>query len=133
MTETEIMKALECWASEKECEETCECFKYDTPRCDLLTARNALDLINRKNAEIERLEADKYLYTEDGKIELLPRTDLDQIRAEAIKEVFDKLEERLCVHTFTSNSTEYADGQFDCMEWVDGKIDELKKEMGVEL
>lgn len=53
-----------------------------------------------------------------------------KIRSNAIKEVFDKLEERLCVHTFTSNSTEYADGQFDCMEWVDGKIDELKKELG---
>lgn len=53
-----------------------------------------------------------------------------EIRSNAIKEVFDKLEERLCVHTFTSNSTEYADGQFDCMEWVDSKIDELRAEMG---
>jgi hypothetical protein len=53
-----------------------------------------------------------------------------KIRAEAIKEVFDKLEERLCVLAFKSASEDYVDGMSDCIEWVDGKIDELKKEMG---
>jgi hypothetical protein len=52
--------------------------------------------------------------------------------SKAIKEVFEKVEERLAVHHFTANSTEYADGQLDCMEWVDSKLDELKKEMEVE-
>ena len=49
---------------------------------------------------------------------------------QGVKEVFDKLEEKLCVHTFTAKSDDYTDGAFDTMEWVDGKIDELKKEMG---
>lgn len=59
MTDNEIIKALECWSSGKECEETCECFKYDTPRCDLLTAKSAIELINRQKAEIERLRGER--------------------------------------------------------------------------
>ena len=54
---------------------------------------------------------------------------INKIKAEAYKEAFEKVEERLAVHSFTSNSTEYTDGVFDCLEWVDSKIEELEKEL----
>ena len=72
--------------------------------------------------EIERLKVEK---------DNLIRT-YAECQAEAVKEVFEKIDERLAVHSFTSNSTEYSNGMLDCMEWVDSKLDELKKEMGVE-
>lgn len=121
MTEAEIMKALECWASEKECEETCECFKYDTPRCDLLTARNALDLINSKNAEIERLNTeleDKQFRCDSCDRIGLTRSEhivcIKQAKAEAIKECLEKAKE-VTYH------------------YYDSDIDQIAKEMGVEL
>lgn len=55
-----------------------------------------------------------------------------EIKAQAVNEVFEKVDEKLACHSFTSNSTEYTDGFLDCIEWVDSKLDELKKEMGVE-
>lgn len=50
-------------------------------------------------------------------------------KAEAYKEVLEKVNERLAVHPFTSNSTEYSDGMYDCLEWVDSEIEELEKEL----
>lgn len=52
-----------------------------------------------------------------------------EIKAEAYKECIEKVKERIAVHSFTSNSTEYTDGMLDCMEWVDSKIEELEKEL----
>lgn len=54
---------------------------------------------------------------------------LEQAKVVAIKKVFDKLEERLAVQSFKTKSEDYTDGQIDCMEWVDSRIDELKKEL----
>ncbi len=52
MTESEIMKALECCASWKSCKK-CPLFLWED--CTGSLKEFALDLINRKNAEIEKL------------------------------------------------------------------------------
>lgn len=52
---------------------------------------DALGLINRQKAEIEILTKDRYIITPDGRYELLPRTDINKIRAEAITEFADRL------------------------------------------
>ena len=60
MTDNEIIKALECCAdnTEGKCRE-CPFHKLKISCIDGLE-RNALDLINRQKAEIERLTKDKY-------------------------------------------------------------------------
>lgn len=64
MTESEIMKALECCYNAK-----CSECPYEI-RCIKTMAKDSLDLINRKNAEIERLRKENALlemkYTDRG-------------------------------------------------------------------
>jgi hypothetical protein len=120
MTESEIMKALEicCNSTCSECEFGKQCNGYTTVNL-------ALDLLNRKNAEIERLTKDRYLWTEDGKIELLPRTDLDQIRAEVIQ-LFVR---RLKAHSRKMQSSDWC-GEFWDRAVLVTDIDQIAKEMG---
>ena len=144
MTDNEIIKALECCMNGR-CDDDCP-FRETRENCHNLD-NLILDLINRQKAEIERyrevvgelgvkdgevvalLNGKETAYTKKDIAETLKRMAVKTAKAEAIKDVFEKVEERLAVHHFTSNSTEYTDGQLDCMEWVDSKIDELKKEM----
>lgn len=72
MTDTEIIKALECCSSRKNCEENCPYFelKRNFFECVQVSTSDAIDLIKRQQAEIEKA------------------------RAEAIKEFADKLKEK---------------------------------------
>jgi regulator of replication initiation timing len=81
---------------------------------------------NRLQAENERLKNDLAISKKETKRYM---TGYKTAKAEAYKECIEKVKERLAVHSFTSNSTEYTDGMLDCMEWVDSKIEELKKEL----
>lgn len=61
MTDNEIMQALECLAYHKECPESEECQYYMDNRniCDNVSlAKDALDLINRQNAEIAKKDTE---------------------------------------------------------------------------
>ena len=49
------------------------------------------------------------------------------IKQEYAREIFEEIEGSIAVHAFTSKSKDYADGMYDAIEWVDSKIDELKK------
>ncbi len=92
MTDSEIIKALECWATNTPCEESCECFKYDTPRCDMLTAQNALNLINRQKAEIERLQSrNNFLEIEYKNQSNLFWSRVDGAKTDAIREFAERL------------------------------------------
>jgi FtsZ-binding cell division protein ZapB len=51
----------------------------------------------------------------------------DKIKREVAREIFEKIEESIATHAYTSKSEDYMDGAFDTIEWVDSKIDELKK------
>lgn len=100
----------------------------------------ALDIINRLQAELKvcnealdnSMKLNSHLQAENERLKHQLETlclTLKLAKTEAYKECIEKVEERLAVHSFTSNSTEYTDGIFDCMEWVDSKIEELKKEL----
>jgi len=54
MTDNEIIKALECIAGDEiECS---KCAYHDIDRCGVWVPKDAIDLINRQKAEIERLQ-----------------------------------------------------------------------------
>lgn len=118
MTEAEIMKVLE--------------------NCSDGTGKSIIQsviaLLNRKNAEIERLTKDRYLYHPVGKIEILPRTDLDKIRAEAIKEFAERVK-AFCDEV----AKEEWNKKVSPVSWSVAyggfieDIDQIAKEMGVEL
>lgn len=85
MTDNEIIKAL------KTCSEipfNCsDCPYYEIGGCITETKIDALDLIRRQQAEIERLKDNK-------QIEISERLE-KEIRSEAIKEFADRLKEKL--------------------------------------
>ena len=133
LTDSEIVNALEDFINHNgHCVDCPSIMKY------------AFDLINRLQAENEKLKKVKYIFStvdycesdlakalkenEELKSAINGFRDYEhKIKAEAYKECIEKVNERLAVHSFTSNSTEYTDGMLDCMEWVDSKIEELKK------
>ena len=57
MTDNEIIKALKIVSTTANCDECAFC-RGKVCNCSQVTAKNALDLINRQKAEIERLEAE---------------------------------------------------------------------------
>ena len=52
---------------------------------------------------------------------------IEKAKSEVAREIFEKIEESIATHAYTSKSEDYMDGAFDTIEWVDSKIDELKK------
>lgn len=49
------------------------------------------------------------------------------MKMEIANAIFDDIEESIAVHAITSKSEDYLDGAADTIEWVDSKIDELRK------
>ncbi len=95
-TDEEIIETLECCAYSDGCER-CQCSKQCDGAEHLI---NALDLINRQKAEIERLkECPKCVYEYDGEVTEYcvqgpcPNfKTVEQIKAEAYKEFAEKLQ-----------------------------------------
>ena len=110
-TDDEIVKALDI------------CSKNNVTRHNGLTYagiplrflfEEALDLINRQKAEIERLKEAYAIYEET--------TGLKWARAEAIKEFAERLKERKCHYTETEHTFDFDGVDVD-------EIDNLVKEM----
>ena len=116
MTETEIMKALVVHFDEdKPCDE-CPYWNIDEPPCHISLQKDvqsAIDLINRKNAEIERLENIISEMTFENEFF---RTHIDKIKAEAIKEFAERMKALITEIEFVE----------------DWDIAQIAKEMGVE-
>ena len=90
MTDNEIIKALECCT--KDDDNKCYECPYDREyyyECKLNVMKETLNLINRKDAEIERLQTVK------KHINNLILRDCDYVTAEAYNEAFIKALERL--------------------------------------
>lgn len=141
MTDNEIIKALECCYTYSNCN---GCPQEGKIKCLELAGRNALDLINRQKAEIERLisrvsvlaeiEKDCALkYGDDIDVSIVKK----QIKAEAIKEFADRLITKIVNTPFgvncTSETESYKEG---CLHGLVAKqnsildvIDNLSKEM----
>lgn len=82
-TDDEIIRALECCSGNGNCKDC----PYDKTGCEF--EKDALDLINRQKAEIERLRK----YDEERDIRLHARLK-ENARAEAIKEFAERLKEQ---------------------------------------
>lgn len=118
-TDEEIKSSLEVIATTQNCNE-CKIrnCKWGTCNCSQITANVALDLINHQKEEIERLK------NRDMQVEVSDKLERE-IKAEAVKEFAEKLEEKLgCCHIISDG--EYCG--FDCGDTHEC-IDNLLKEM----
>ena len=113
MIDNEIVKALECHASDAEFCKLCPLTNEEW--CSVKLARNTLDLINYQQAEIERLSKKN-----EELAEILSdtiRIRYAEAKAEAIKEFAERLQQR------TRPTLEY------CEVVLGSDIDNLVKEM----
>ena len=86
MTDNEIIKALECCV--KDTEDCYECPLQNKWSCDKLLSKNALDLINRQKAEIDRLQGyNENLITANTALS----NEILDIKSETIKEFVRKI------------------------------------------
>ena len=90
MKDTEIIKALECCIGKSDCL-SCPCEKGASIECLDDLHRYALDLINRRKAEIEQLKIENRILSQK-RVSFPERLEVDRkARAEAIKEFAEKL------------------------------------------
>ena len=116
LTDSEIVKALECCVNEK----TCKNCAYNGRPCMTPLKRDALNLINRKDKEINRLQArvellDTELGIKELEYSMLEREraedigkfaeELKTIKAEAYKEFADKIYEKVDFYINETNDT----------------------------
>lgn len=125
ITDEDIISSLEIIATTRNCNE-CKIrnCKWGTCNCEQITANAALDLINRQKTEIEKLkkEKDEYAYLYDKHV----NTAFSHIKAEAVKEFADRLEENISDGCHIVSDEEYCG--FDCGD-IHKCIDNLLKEM----
>jgi hypothetical protein len=140
MTDNEIIKALEICGkgimfSKHDCK---KCPYYVELNCETKCKQNALDLINRQKAEIERFERENKNAFDKWK-RLDERTkeryaDLYEeakcvVRADAVKEFAERLiEDRLGFVALENVTDEYAEGYHDALCCVEEQVDNLLKE-----
>lgn len=114
MTDKEIIKALECCNEPpSQCD---DCPLSGMVGCQAKTMESALDLINRQQAEIERLQKENNQFADIGKM-------YSEIRAEAIKEFAERLKQKILVSPYDVNLF---------APYTDNLIDNLVKEMAGE-
>ena len=137
MTDNEIIKALECLTGEsipcKDCPYSANYTHFD---CQRQVAKDALDLINRQKAEIERYERennekfDKWKLlderTKERYAELYEEAKV-VVRAEAVKEFAERLKETItnAIDTYYNSNG----GGYYLAEDAIEDIDNLLKEM----
>ena len=105
MNDSEIIKALECCTTTKGGCKECPMKGYEKVDCQLITATEAYKLINRQQAEIDRLNIDlkamrgaanswkaevqRICKREFDNIEI----DIEAVKSEAVREFAEKLKE----------------------------------------
>ena len=142
LSESEIMKGLECH-KEREIDTCSDCPYFNIDGCAYELCGGALDLINRKNAEIERLEESRAEWKEAA---LRKANELDKSRNElsylkfdlmcgtskAQAEVIQLFVGRLKARSRKMQSSDWS-GEFWDKAVLVTDIDQIAKEMGVEL
>ena len=123
MTDNEIIKALECCTANNRCD---TCPRLGMNCCMNLLIRNALDLINRQKAEIERLEKER-ASTAEYCLRKELKTELKTAQSEIIKEFAERLKETItnAINTYYNSNS----GGYYLAEDVIEDIDDLVKEM----
>lgn len=134
MKDNEIIKALECCASSSQVSACDGCpYNRESLICEMLKSRDALDLINRQKAEIERLEKQikELLISEVCELHIPMEIAFrvrkghpvfKEIKSEVVKEFAEKLKEKKCSYSETEHTFD-----FDGVTVED--IDDLVKEM----
>lgn len=79
-----------------------------------LYRKNCYFLLKRKNRQVKVAGCTAF------------KSEVD-MRIEIANAIFDDIDVSLAVHAFTSKSEDYIDGAADTLDWVDSKIDELRK------
>lgn len=119
MTDNEIVKALECCGKTSSCD-GCP-LREDTKHCTPIISINALSLINRQKAEIERLGKDsKRLKKVQMQLDDAMKM-YSTIKAEAIKEFAKKFKRKSVVWRIDNFDMGY--------QITDDEFDNLVKEM----
>ena len=100
LTDTEIVKALECCGDEMHFCSVCPYYLQDKENdcCREDLCKDSLDLINRQKAEIERLQAEvtainndyDNLMVEKDELFDIAEVEFEEIKAEAYKECVEK-------------------------------------------
>lgn len=142
MTDKDIIKALECCNVETDCKR-CPLYKEHFTQCIDIACKNALDLITRQQAEIERLKteldfAKAFRKETDAEFSLMRRKYGNMLKAaksEAYKEFAERLKNEIISDTAygcdTSQHTGYYDYQIkigDIPEYIDNLLKEMEKE-----
>ena len=125
--DNEIIKAVECCIGNTKCG---ECPMFRTPNCMNKVFGYALDLINRKNAEMERLK-EHIKHTNNVVKQVVKDT-----KSEAIKEFAEKLKEIMfnyyeCVSESAKGRPYKGDTlmDYEVVDMIEDSIDNLVKEM----
>ena len=91
MIDNEIIKAMQCViGNDVNCSECTYQKVLPFPSCRMMCAKNALDLINRQKAEIERLKKNI-----DG-LNIFTTNHIKVIRLQAMKEFAKRLKDNYC-------------------------------------
>lgn len=123
MTDKQLLVILECCASDENiacCKKCALCEKYD---CYSEVSQYALDLINRQQAEIEKLQKENYLLSENADTafqdglneaqELYALQVEGEIKSEAIKEFAERLKEEIICDTAYGCDCNQHSGYYD--------------------
>ncbi|MBQ2388732.1 MAG: hypothetical protein II305_01635 [Clostridia bacterium] len=105
LSDDEIKKALECCSTASCISNKCHYEKlHDIPTCTTKLTKDALDLINRQNAEIERLESLSQRLGNDVDLKLKYIYELEEklktAKAEAYKECIEKVKSEINKHSY---------------------------------
>ena len=135
-TDEQIIKAMQCVIGNGVSCSECEYQKVlPFPSCRRMCAEQALDLINRKNAEIERLkriidEKDKEILGLQKRI-ISWREDLnyqpEKIKSEAINEFAERVE-TLVLPLLLAATLEEKDMVYRCLNIIDNLVTEMMEE-----
>jgi hypothetical protein len=97
------------------------------------TVNEASELIRKLRINIYELKKDRYQVLPDGRIELIPRTDIDEIKSEVAREIFEEIERflylrfRFCKEQIGNDDTEYVKGRLELNTQIQNFIAELKE------
>ena len=121
MKDDEIIKALEHHASHTDECDNCPNAEISATECSRITAENALNLINRQNVEIERLQS-----MNQAKLDMIRdiRAELKTAKFEAIREFAEKL--KYCVNYVHSPIGESV--LYDAIETINSLVKEMTEE-----
>lgn len=111
-TDEQIKKALEC-CSGSTCRTDCPLSSLPGP-CDSVLNMHALDIINRQEAEIERLEKENNHFADIGKLHSI-------IKSEAIKEFAKDIKSYIDAYVVF----EYAAGEQNLLDYIDNLVAEM--------